>query len=168
MGVGHYDDLGGEWIDFNDNLVTNYSYFDHANLFACCYINLRESSISYLDTHQLSHLVYIDISYSKIRFINFRRCIHLVKVVIDEIQIAKVVKQNIVWMLLVKDKNLTVNSPVMPAKAPNSIYDTSGVYGKEIVSFGRGYSDLTVLPDYNIDFNQNLVQTKEIDAVNLL
>ena len=43
MGIGHYADLEGDLIEFRDNLVTTYTQFDHANLFACSHLNLRGS-----------------------------------------------------------------------------------------------------------------------------
>ena len=43
-------------------------------------------------------------------------------------------------MLLVKEHNLTVNSPSMPLKSPEGIYDTSEMYKKENVSYGNAHT----------------------------
>ena len=48
MGIGYYADLGDEEVEFRDNLVTDQTQFCHANLFACCYLNLRCSLFSHL------------------------------------------------------------------------------------------------------------------------
>ena len=40
-----------------------------------------------------------------------------------------------------EDGSLIFNTPSMPVKAENGVYDTSGDYKKETVSYGSGYSN---------------------------
>ena len=57
---------------------------------------------------------------------------------------------------------------VLPVKAIGSVYDTSGVCGDEIVSFGGSYNDSTSFPDLKLSFKANLIDSKEIDTRNLV
>ena len=55
----------------------------------------------------------------------------------------------------------------MPVKAARNIYDTSGVYAQQVVNFGSGYEN-SFLPDIEIDFANNLIDTNELDTRNLI
>ena len=46
-----------------------------------------------------------------------------------------------------KENNVCVNFLDMTAKLGDNIYNTSSVYGNEIVSFGNEYRDPESLPD---------------------
>ena len=55
----------------------------------------------------------------------------------------------------------------MPARAPENVFDTSDVYGNEVVNFGARY-DNSDLSDLKLSFKSNRIEAKEIDTRNLV
>ena len=69
--------------------------------------------------------MYIDISFTSIIEIDLRQCLLLVKMVKDASQVVYVNDESVIWLNLLKDKNLTLNTTSMPVKSPDDgIYDT--------------------------------------------
>ena len=95
----------------------------------CVYLNLRGSSFSSLTPALLPSLRYVDISFTPISKTDFRACAHLAKLVKDESQQVEVNAESVVWILVVRERNLMVNSPCIPAITPPDTHGTSQDYG---------------------------------------
>ena len=95
----------------------------------CVYLNLRGSSFSSLTPALLPSLRYVDISFTPISKTDFRACAHLAKLVKDESQQVEVSDESVVWTLVVREQNLMVNSPCIPAVAPPGTHDTGHDHG---------------------------------------
>ena len=93
------------------------------------YLNLRGSSFSSLTPTLLPSLRYVDISFTPISKMDFRACAHLAKLVKDESQQVEVNDDSVIWTLVVRERNLMVNSPCIPAVAQLGTHDTSQDYG---------------------------------------
>ena len=65
----------------------------------------------------MPQIVYLDVSFSKIMQADFRKCFYLVKLIKDETQEVEVIDDKIIWLLLLKNRNISVNTTKMPVKA---------------------------------------------------
>ena len=112
--------------------------------------------------------MYIDVSFTMIKEINFKGCIHLVKAVKDETQIVLVNDPTIIWLLLIIDQNLTINTPSMPIKAIDGIKDSLEMYKADTVSFGSNF-DVLAPGSFDVQFASNkLIDYTSLEERNLI
>ena len=95
----------------------------------CKYLSLRGTQFTNFNVNYLLSLEFIDVRESEISSLNLKSCPNFRLVIADP------------------DQQISINDDAdimkftIPVKAIGSIYDTSGVYGKEILSFGYYYTD---------------------------